>query len=94
MNNERLFIKPTTPLALTKEKKETPLSKCVKCFGRGETFLAVYLKPLDLSLAKEVLKCDDNSNEISIDTIAQITAEYYGVDLEDIKGTAKRKETS
>jgi hypothetical protein len=42
MNNERLFIKPTTPLAPTKEKKETPLSKCVKCFGRGETFFELF----------------------------------------------------
>ena len=47
MTNERLFIKATTPLASTKEKKVSPLSKC---FGRGETFLAVYLKPLDWSL--------------------------------------------
>ena len=47
MNNERLFIKPTTPLALTKKKKVSPLPKH---FERGETFLAVYLKTLDWSL--------------------------------------------
>ena len=63
-------------------------------FNKVCAYAELYEKPLDLNLAKEVLKCDDNSNEISIDTIAQITAEYYGVALEDIKGTARGQKIS
>ena len=49
---------------------------------------------LDLKLAREVLKCDENVEEISVDLIAKVTAQYYDVDVEDIKGTARGQKIS
>ena len=40
MNVEQLFIKATTPLSPTKEKKGSPLPKHLTHFGRGEPFLS------------------------------------------------------
>ena len=54
----------------------------------------MYEKPLDLKLAKEVLKCEEDGEEIGFEQIAQVTAQYYGVDLKDIKGTAKGQKVS
>ena len=49
---------------------------------------------LDLKLAKEVLKCEEESSEIDFESIASVTAEYYGVDLADIKGAARGQKVS
>ena len=46
-------------------------------------------QPLTLSLAKDVLKCNSAENEISFDKIARVTASYYDVNVEDLKGTAR-----
>ena len=46
-------------------------------------------QPLTLNWAKDVLKCDSAENEISFDKIARVTASYYDVNIEDIKGTAR-----
>ena len=49
---------------------------------------------LDLKLARDVLKCDENVEEISVDSIAKVTAQFYDVDVEDIKGTARGQKIS
>ena len=49
---------------------------------------------LDLNLAKDVLKCGDMESEISFEKIAQVTAHYYGVDVKELKGTAKNQKVS
>ena len=49
---------------------------------------------MDLKLAKEILKCEEGVNEIDFETIAQVTAQYYGVDLGDIKGVARGQKVS
>ena len=46
-------------------------------------------EPLTLDLAKKVLKCKDNDESISFEKIAEITANYYGVELRDLKGSAR-----
>ena len=46
-------------------------------------------QPLTLNLAKDVLKCDSAENEISFDKIARVTASYYDVNIDDLKGTAR-----
>lgn len=51
-------------------------------------------KPITLSLAKEVLKCRDNKNSISFDKIVEITANYYDVEVNDIKGTARSQKVA
>lgn len=49
---------------------------------------------LTLKLAQDVLKCDNSDECISFDKIAHITASYYDVDIEDIKGTARGQKVS
>ena len=46
-------------------------------------------QPLTLNLAKDVLKCNSSENEISFDKIARVTASYFDVNIDDIKGTAR-----
>ena len=46
-------------------------------------------QPLTLNLAKDVLKCNSNKNEISFDKIARVTSSYFDVNIDDIKGTAR-----
>ena len=50
--------------------------------------------PLDLKLAKEILKCEEKETEISIEGIVNTTAEYFDVDIKDIKGTARGQKIS
>ena len=49
---------------------------------------------LTLKIAKEILKCDDNAEKLSFEKIVNVTASYYKVDVEDIKGTAKSQKIS
>lgn len=51
-------------------------------------------QPLTLKLAKEVLKCDDNNDEITFDQIARVTASYFDIDIDDIRGTARGQKVS
>ena len=46
-------------------------------------------EPLTLDLAKEVLRCKDDDENIDFEKIAEVTANYYGVELKDIKGSAR-----
>jgi len=63
-------------------------------FNKVCAYAEVTGQALDLKLAKEILKCEEGVNEIDFETIAQITAQYYGVDLGDIKGTARGQKVS
>ena len=49
---------------------------------------------LSLKLAKDVLKCNDNNDEINFDKILNVTAQYYEVDAKDIIGTARGQKIS
>lgn len=49
---------------------------------------------LTLELAKEILKCDENDKNISFEKIAQVTANYYKITLDDIKGSARGQKIS
>ena len=49
---------------------------------------------LTLALAKSVLKCDENDDEIDFEQIARVSAGYFGVDLKDLKGTARGQKVS
>lgn len=59
-------------------------------FNKVCAFAELTEQKLDLSLAKQVLKCED-SKEISIENIAKVTAEYYGVDASDLKSTSRNQ---
>ena len=49
---------------------------------------------LTLKLAQEVLKCNEKDEEVSFDKIARVTASYFDVDINDIKGTARGQKVS
>ncbi len=49
---------------------------------------------LTLKLAQEVLKCEDDVQEIGFDTIAGVTAGYFDIDIKDIKGSARGQKVS
>ncbi|MBQ7764621.1 chromosomal replication initiator protein DnaA [bacterium] len=63
-------------------------------FNKVCAFAEITEQELDLKLAKEVLKCNETENEISIELIAEVTAQYYNVDIKDIKGTARGQKIS
>ena len=63
-------------------------------FNKVCAYAELYEKTLDIALAKEVLKCEEAADEISFESIAIVTAQYYGVDLKDIKGSAKGQKVS
>lgn len=63
-------------------------------FTKVCAFAEITEQPLTLKLAKEVLKCDNNNDEISFDQIARVTASYFDIDVDDIKGTARGQKVS
>ncbi len=58
-------------------------------FTKVCAFAEITEQPLTLKLAKDVLKCNSNENEISFDKIARVTSSYFDVNIDDIKGTAR-----
>ncbi|MBO5739045.1 chromosomal replication initiator protein DnaA [bacterium] len=63
-------------------------------FNKVCAFAEITEQSLSLKLAKEVLKCEEKANEIDIERIAQVTAQYYDVDLDDLKGSARSQKIS
>ena len=63
-------------------------------FTKVCAFAEISEQPLTLKLAKEVLKCDNNNDEINFDQIARVTASYFNIDVEDLKGTARGQKVS
>ena len=49
---------------------------------------------LSLKLAKEILKCGECDDSIDFEKIVSVTAAYYEVDVDDIKGTARGQKVS
>jgi chromosomal replication initiator protein len=63
-------------------------------FNKVCAFAEITEQSLTLKLAKEVLGCEEKSNEVDIERIAHVTAQYYDVDLNDLKGTARSQKIS
>ena len=63
-------------------------------FNKVCAFAELTESELDLKLAKQVLKCADTTSEITIDSIAKVTAEFYDVELADIIGEARGQKVS
>ena len=51
-------------------------------------------RPITLELAREILKCKENQDRITFDNIANVTSNYYEVDVRDIKGTSRSQKVS
>ena len=49
---------------------------------------------ISLALAKKVLKCKETEEQLTFDKISDVTAKYYQVDINDIKGTARSQKVS
>ena len=63
-------------------------------FNKVCAYAEITEQELDLKLAKEVLKCNEIDTEISFEKIAQVTAHYYGIEINDLKGTARGQKIS
>ena len=50
--------------------------------------------PFTLELAREVLKCKENEQKLTFDKITKVSASYFEVDIDDIKGTARSQKVS
>lgn len=63
-------------------------------FTKVCAFSEITGQDLTLKLAKEVLKCGDTQDDISFDKIVRVTASYFGVEVDDIIGTARGQKVS
>lgn len=63
-------------------------------FNKVSAYVEITGKELTLDLAKEVLKCEAEKNEISFSQITDVTASYYNVDVKDIMGTSRGQKIS
>ncbi len=63
-------------------------------FTRASAYAEITEQNLTLKLVKEVLKSKTADNDISYDKIIRITASYYDVSADDIKGTARNQKVS
>ncbi len=51
-------------------------------------------KDFTLNLAKEILKCKENENNLTFDKILDVTSKYYKVDAKEIIGNARNQRIS
>ncbi len=63
-------------------------------FNKVSAYAEVTGQSLTLDLAKNILKCDDNKDEISFSKIVEVTANYFKISANDIMGTARSQKTS
>ena len=62
-------------------------------FNRVYAYAQMENAEISLELAKRVLKCN-NDDCINLDKIAEVTAEYFGISIEDLKGVARGQKIS
>ncbi len=63
-------------------------------FNKVSAYADIENVDVTLEYAKRVLNCEANKKEITIEKVAQTTAEYYGVTLNDFKGTSRNQKVS
>lgn len=63
-------------------------------FNRVSAFADIENVDVTLAYAKKVLNCEANKKEITIDDVAKITAEYYGVTVADFKSPSRNQRVS
>ena len=62
-------------------------------FNKVCAYAEITEQSITLNLAKDVLKCSEQP-DISVDKIIEVAAQYYGVDVDDIKGSARGQKVS
>ena len=63
-------------------------------FNKACAYAEVKEQPLTLNLAKEILKCNEDDDELSFEKIAKVTAQYDNVTVEDLKSSARAQKIS
>ena len=63
-------------------------------FTKVSAYAEISGEKLTLDLAKSVLKCQDVQKSVDYASITNVTANYYNVDVADIKGTARGQKVS
>ena len=63
-------------------------------FNKVCAYAEINNEELTLKLAKSVLKCDETKSNINCSSIAKVTAEYFGLKVDDIKGSARGQKIS
>lgn len=63
-------------------------------FTKLSAYSDIQCEPMTLKFAKQVLKCELNSEKPDINTVLKETANYYGVSMDDITGTGRIKTIS
>ena len=63
-------------------------------FTKVSAYAELNNEPLTFELAKKVLKCKEKEEELTFDKITNVTASYYDVDINDMKGTARSQKVS
>ena len=63
-------------------------------YNKVSAYAAFSNSKITLELAKKILKCDEKKNEVTMDIVAEKTAEYFGVTIEDFKSPARAQKIS
>ena len=63
-------------------------------YNRVSAFADIEGIPITLEFAKKVLNCEANKKSLSIEDIANATAKYYSVSVEDFKGSSRNQKIS
>ena len=63
-------------------------------FNKACAYAEITEQSLTLKLAKEILKCNEDDEELSFEKIAKVTAQYYNVTVEDLKSCARAQKIS
>ena len=63
-------------------------------FTKVSAYAEITEQGITLDLAKEVLKLKESEKAVDYSTIANVTADYFKVDVDDIKGTARGQKVS
>ena len=61
-------------------------------FNKVCAYAEITNSELTLELAKNILKCDETKEDITLDKITRISAEYFGVSFDDILSSARGKQ--
>ncbi len=63
-------------------------------FNKVSAFADIENVDVTLDYAKKVLNCEATQKEITLDKVASVTADYFGVTLADFKGTSRNQKVS
>ncbi len=63
-------------------------------FNKVSAFADIEGIPITLEFAKKVLNCETAKKELTIDMVAKVVADYYGVTIDDFKGNARNQKVA